>query len=341
MKKQIVSAIVLAGMIASSQAFASDARELVMGKGGAGAYSTDGGSFYYESAYNIFYNPAYINDFKNWAIFEKGNGNDGASAGFVTSMMNWNMGVFFNRNNEWNTLRTLGATTLANNSTDVMFGGDMGVKWGLGLKYGHGEGGGVKSKDLTVRVGAEVSGLDPFVRFKAIGKDEAAAGETKYKDIGFGARYHFGEWTPYAAYDMYKVQPAATGETKYNTLVVGVGRETKLTEGARLVYALYWMNAKTTTAGVETKSNTIPLDMAVEADAASWLTVRGGLAHQLNGAGLTTARLGGSFHLAKADLDYAFGNSAPGTAPGAPTADSENIGFDSGTFHKVSLRYSW
>lgn len=333
MKKRIVSALVLAGMIAASSAFASNARNLVMGTGGAANYS-NGGSFYYEDAYNFFYNPAYVNDYKNWAIIEKGTGSDASSFGFVSSMMNFNLGMFFNRN---------AALRTGTNALDVMVGGDMGVKWGLGLTYGNRKLAADGSQNnLDVRVGISAMGFDPFLHFQAIGADKAAGADvTKYTGFGGGLRYHYGEWTPYAAINSTKTKTVATGvEPKTTTWTLGLGRETKLAEGARLVYALYHSHGDTDTTGVKTaKLSETPIDMSIEADALSWLTLRGGVHHVLiGGDGSTTARVGGTFHVAKVDVDYAFGN---GNLTGGNTPDSSDVGFDSGTFHQIGMRYSW
>jgi len=359
MKKQIVSAIVLAGMIATSSAFASDARELVMGFGGAQFYSQGGGTFFYDNAYNFFYNPAYVNDFKNFAIFEKGTSNvsgTDANGGFVTSMMNFNFGLFVNRNaalTDWSGSGLTG--TIGTNALDVMFGGDAGVKWGLGLTYaGDSTSAFKKQTDLDLRAGVSVAGFDPFASFKIIGEDKVTGVKTnKYTNFGGGLRYHYGEWVPYGFYRTAKGKVEAAGtDTKRDTWAVGLGRETKIAEGARLVYSLYWAQAqqKTTPATSTLHAQQLPIDMAVESDVLSWLTLRGGLAHTFIGSDTigimpkrTLARVGGTFHIAKVDVDYAFGN-GNGAATGAGTdviADSQDVGFDSGTFHKVSLRYSW
>ncbi len=337
MNKRIVSALVLAGMIASTSAFASNAREMVMGTGGAANYS-DGGSFYYEDAYNFFYNPAYVNDYKNWAIFEKGTGNDGASFGFVSSMMNMNMGLFFNRN---------AALYTGTNAVDLMLGGDMGVKWGLGLTYGNRKLANDSSQNsLDVRLGVTASGFDPFLHFLVMGNDKTAGADSiKRNSFGGGLRYHYGEWTPYAAIQTKKVTTVATSaEDKTTFWVAGLGRETKLAEGARLVYSLYYDagKVKSSPAGTETKTSELPIDMAIEADALSWLTLRGGVNHVLvGGDGHTTARIGGTFHVAKVDVDYAFGNTSSSGGTTSTTVDSSDVGFDSGTFHSVAMRYSW
>lgn len=349
MNKRIVSAIVLAGMITSTSAFASRARQTVMGTGGAAAVSGLG-SFYYDHAYNFFYNPAYINDYKNWVIVEKANGGGDASFGFVSSMMNFNMGLFFNREGGTAPLTQAGAARNMR-PIDLMIGGDAGVKWGLGIQYAGNDntGGAVtdKSTDMSVRLGASFSGLDPFVNYRVIGKDENGAGTDtgEYDGYGVGARYHFGEWTPYAHYGMNEAKALPSGvKSEATTLTVGIGRESKLAEGARLVYALYYQSTKTEStapgSAAEVSSNTLPLEMAVEADALSWLTIRGGVSHSIMTKGVanqTLARIGGTFHVGKVDLDYAFGNT--GATP--TVADGQNLGFDSDTFHQVAMRYSW
>jgi hypothetical protein len=317
---------------------------MVLGQGGAEFVSgANTGSFYYEDAYNFFYNAAYVNDYKNWVIVEKGTNTD-AMFGVVTSMMNFNLGIFANR--------TTGLAPGARfeDPIEIMFGGDAGVKWGLGAQYQQAGTGAEKARELNLRAGLSINGLDPFIGYRVIGKDEAGPTVTKYKGYNAGLRYHFGEWTPYAAYVNSETEaptPAASSEAK--TWLVGVGRETKLAEGARLVYALYYANTKTEAGVTSRKTNTLPMNVGVEADALSWLTLRAGVAYTVAGnqGRNTTGRLGGTFHVSKVDLDYAFGNDT-GAAPavgGATTTssspDTANIGFDSGTFHRVALRYSW
>lgn len=352
MNNRIISALVLAGMIASTSAFASRARNAVMGQGGAQSVSGQG-SFFYDDAYNFFYNPAYVNDYKNWVIMEKGDATssttDRASFGFVTSMMNFNMGIFFNR------AGGIANTANTKQPIDLIFGGDTGVKWGVSLQYAQNivpnavtAGENDKGSELNARVGISMNGLDPYISYRVIGKTQVAGVDAeKYKGYGAGLRYHFGEWTPYAAYNMNKKETATAGsedEDKTTSFLVGVGRETKLAEGARLVYSIYYVNSTNTVKDIvagtesEAKGNALPIELAVEADALTWLTLRGGVTHTLVGTTnkTTTARVGGTFHVGKVDLDYAFGNSAAATS-----IDSADIGFDSGTFHQVAMRYSW
>lgn len=345
MNKRIISALVLAGMITSSAAFASKGRELVLGHGGSTT-----GSFFYDTETNMFYNPSYVNDSKNWLQFEK-NG----EFGLVTSMMNLNMGLWLNR---FDGTQNISSGTNAN-VIDFLVGGDMGVKWGLGINYGQQDAiVGAASSDtntfMAARLGAQFSGFDPFVGFTVSGERKVGT-ITKthtYKGMNAGFRYHYGEWTPYAVYNTTTDKTEAVGatvasESKTTSMVAGLGREAKLAEGVRLMYALFYSNTGRKIADVKDPSGTItalPVNVGVEADALSWLTLRAGATQTLIGTGATratTARVGGSFHIAKVDVDYAFGNSSSTGGTSSVTPDSTDVGFDSGTFHKVGLHYSW
>src|SRR4051812_7704424 len=84
----------------NNNAFAARAHLAVMGTGDAGLLGNafnSGGSFYYDDAYNMFYNPAYVNDFRNWATIEKFNGSASAMGGFATKISNMYLGLFVNR----------------------------------------------------------------------------------------------------------------------------------------------------------------------------------------------------------------------------------------------------
>src|SRR5262245_16818165 len=101
MSKRILAVALALGILATSNAFASRSRTAVLGTGDAGLY-LNAGSFFYDDARNIFYNPSYVNDFKNWGIIEKSNYVSGAAAtqvgttaegGFVTSLSSFNLGA--------------------------------------------------------------------------------------------------------------------------------------------------------------------------------------------------------------------------------------------------------
>ncbi len=374
MKTRMISMLALVAIVAgSTDAFASRARVNVMGQGDAGFILNSSGSMYYDDMYNIFYNPAYVNDFKNWVIVEKGSATGTNEGGFVTSFMGVNVGAFFNRVDAFNF--TSGATATANNSVlrpiDLVVGGDHGVKWGLGLTYAKSKGDAVtagKQNHLTARAGVMVADFAPFVSYRIKGEDKTNdANKTKANDMTIGVKYQYGEWSPYAAYRTFKHETtAASVTTKDNSLtamLIGAGRNTKIGENARLVYNLAYarLTAKDIGASASKSARTvIPVDFAIEGDVASWITVRAGLQYRLMDrvAGATNAaivggtaaksgsqadntggRIGATFHVSKLDIDWAFGSNS--ASAGAANLDTDTVGFDSGTFSNLSVSYKW
>jgi hypothetical protein len=338
MKKSIIALLLALSFTAGSDAFASRARLLVTGTGDAGMILDGaGGSFYTEDAYNMFYNPSYVNDYKDWGIIERsqtGAVADNPFGGFVTSMMNTNVGVFFNRTTYLPTFST--ATRAAMRPIELMVGGDHGVKWGLGLAYARaGTVQGV-SQDLTLRLGAQFDGFDPFLTYKIMGKEKAGTADNKFKDMMAGFRYHWGEWVPYAAYR----QTKTNGNTQANSWGLGMGRNTKVAEGVKLNYGFgFWRTGK------RTGQSVVPIDLSVEGDATSWLTLRAGLNYRLydqiaktTQTDASTGRLGATFKWNKLSMDWAVGT---GAGVGAEALDAPTFGFDSQFFAATSLQYSW
>src|SRR5690606_29246712 len=127
------------GMIAGSNAHASRARLLVHGTGDAGAIlgtAGDNGSFFVDDAYNMFYNPSYLIDGKNWAIVEHLNGAATAMGGFTMDIASFKLAMFMNRQAAIATTGAgYGAGATPIRPIEVLFAGDTGVKWGVGASY--------------------------------------------------------------------------------------------------------------------------------------------------------------------------------------------------------------
>lgn len=318
MTKQIVA--VLALSLISSSAFASQAKNLVTGGGDKGLIlGASGlyGSFYTNDDYNMFYNPAFINGQKNWAIVE----NQAGNAGFVTGMGAYNVGVFFNRAGN-------SAVTNGGQNIDVLVGGDMGVKWGFGLHQSLSQNASNPAATTTLKAGVVVADFEPFVSYDL----KNTTGTVESNDMTVGTRYHYGDWTPYVAYRT--VKAVSTQANAQTHMGLGVGRMAKMGD-IHMDYAVSYWSAKLAT---DVKGYVVPVNVTFSADAASWLTVRAGFAHDLRGknlAGTITqasgTTLGGTFHLGKADLDMVVGD----------TGANGQFGFDQDLFANAGLTYRW
>jgi hypothetical protein len=307
MTKKIVA--VLALSLVASNAFASQAKNIVTGGGDAGNILCGNGmcgSFYTNDEYNMFWNPAFINGQKNWAIIENG-ANSGTSAGFVTNMGAVNVGAFFNR-----------PVLNGGQALDLVVGGDMGAKWGIGLTQTLSQDNANKASSTIIKAGVVVADFEPFVSYAA---KNTANGTTDSSDFTVGTRYHYGEWTPYAAYRDSDANGSVWG--------LGLGRNAKMGD-VSMDYSLSYWN---TDAGYN-----LPLALTFTADAASWLAVRAGFQHALRGAGGTTTTLGGTIKLGKADLDMVVGQGGNGeTTISGPSS----FGFSDNLFANAGLTYRW
>jgi hypothetical protein len=368
MSKRILAVTLAFGILATSNAFASRARVSVLGTGDAGAFIT-GGSLFYDDARNIFYNPSYVNDFKNWGIIEKSNGvatgvqagtASQAEGGFVSSMGSFNLGVYLNR------LSAIGhagaSTNFANmRPLEVYFGGDMGnAKWGLGLDYASASAGGQSNTQMNLKAGAQVADFEPFGWITLIGADKIATGGgdgNKFKSMGLGLRYKMGEWIPYGGWSQMKITPAGGTDIKSSSWLVGLGRSTKIGEGSRMNYSVSIVRATNGGASAPTDVSgrtVIPVNVSVEADANGWLTARAGLSHNVydrattvgsgdasTGAN-TTGRLGFGIHVGKADLDFAVGKSGTAFARAESTElDAQVFDISNAFFSQASVSYHW
>jgi hypothetical protein len=329
--------VVAATLVGANSAFASRGRLEVLGTSNPIGL-IDRGSFYVDDNNNIFYNPAQINNFKNWAAVEKNNGGAEAEGGFATQVAGFNLGIYMNR----------GEYVVAPQSVrpiDIIFGGDMGVKWGVGATIGgsrQGEDAGTSLLDL--RVGAEVSGFEPFANFRIMGTTSTVPGDAddvKVGDMGVGFRYKYGEWVPFLAWRQQSLKVGtADSDTTDSVLGLGVGRNSKVAEGVRLNYAVSLQRAMKGSVG--TNTNIVPLEVSAEADATSWLVVRAGLGYRLldrtanvTNNPATTGKFGATINMGKASLDWAIAKG------GVNTTTSQSFDFADHFFSVASLNYRW
>jgi hypothetical protein len=373
-KRSFLVLMVLSLFAVSNESHASRARLIVMGSGDAGMFLDSaitaagtpayggGGSMFYNDPYNMFYNPAYVNDYKDWAIVEKSNfvgpnattAGTTAQGGFVMSMFNFNIGLFMNRIDGVRTLSAASAT--ATRPIELIIGADMGIKWGLGVMVAsRSTSSTVTDQIITVKAGVSVADFEPFAHFSVGGQDQTA-GTNNHQAMSFGMRYHWGEWTPYAAFRQDKTTTVTTSfDNRTEAWGVGLGRESKVAEGVKTMYSLSFMRATSTLVSAPDHSM-VPINFAVEGEAASWLTLRAGVTYAFydksggNSVGdTTTGRLGASIKVGKAALDFAFA-SAPLTIAGAAneasgitaqSVDAQRFDMGAGLFTAASLSYKW
>ncbi len=380
MSKRILLVVLVLGAIGASNAYASRARDLVLGTGDAGVVLGTGGSsgtFYTDDAYNMFYNPAYVNDYKNWAIIEKSNYSQGATGtttgttaqgGFVTGLGNFNLGVFLNRQDG---LQDAVYTYQGRmRPIDVLLGGDWNaIKWGVGFSYAaatsadpNNSANTTTARDYVVKAGAEYMDFDPFVQWRFSGADNSIGTTPNNKMLELGARYHWGEWTPFAVYKY----TSYNSQTDYRAYGIGVGRTTKVADMAKLAYSIAYFrqavgvqNVSSNSTAVSVPNNgsgtqgsrtVVPLNISVEGDPATWLTLRAGLGYnfmdnvnQTTVADNTFGRIGATIHASKLDFDFAVGQAA-GTNPsneGATDTNSQSFDISHQFFTAGSIQYHW
>jgi len=333
-----------------SQSFASRARVLVMGSGDGGVYLDsfgNGGSFSWESPYNIFYNPAYINDHFDWAIVEKSNfpGNT-AQGGFVSSLLKYRFGLYLNRVGQ---LPSAYFHEQDMRPVDIMFGKENEtLKWGVSVHWGSARIAKKSNHDLSVRMGIKWFGLEPWVGGKIIGRDEFSGEILKNSKIDGGFRYRWGEWTPYLAYKT----ETLTGTSRAHTYGIGLSRNTEIAEGVEAHYAFsYWR----VTNSVRT---VVPIEIGVEGEVTSWLKLRGGLefrwvdqSNNTTASDPTYVRVGASFIYDYLDFDWVVGKSNSLTTVGTTTTtnvqetadatNSQNFDITNGFFTAASVTYKW
>lgn len=279
---------------------------------------------------------------------------------------------------------------------DLLFGGDTGIKWGAKLTWAYNRNQGIATQaqddlEATSRywhaaIGAQVMGFEPFFgttlssKFQRNNTDKSNAAADVLDDMNAGVRYKYEAWTPYVTYRMFRragngvgVQDTTTttGDTQVQTsmkvLGIGVGHDTKIADGVHLLKNIGWYyNSVVDTAGNtfsnrDYKDYVMPLNFALEADAASWLTLRAGAEYHLwnerkfaslatslqtdataakdkkaSQAGISSVRIGSTFKFGKLHIDSAFGSGGANQ-----TDQNQAIGFDANTFAFVSLTYNW
>ncbi|WP_127716555.1 hypothetical protein [Halobacteriovorax sp. HLS] len=296
MKKQILIATGLA--VLSTSAFASKARLEALGQ------NDDRGSFYVEDARNIFRNASKVNTFKNYIVTEWGTDNaaaDTAAAphaegGFFREMGSFAYGLYLGSDiDSENANRT--NYQAQDNDLDLFFGGDMGVQWGARLHYASGKNettGTFKKEHSNLGLGLGMTMGDIEAYANMILSDESKGGASagdkfEANGLNIGAAYNFAGNKFFVDYDKSgydNTVSAVKTENELTTLTVGVGRIHEVSSTARLnmdvAYVASTEKVKPASATFgEIKNSTLPVTLGFEADATSWLVLRGSVSQNV------------------------------------------------------------
>jgi hypothetical protein len=350
MKKNV---LVIAGLaVLSTSAFASKARMEALGQ------NTARGSEYISDSRDVFRNAAYLNDTKNYLVTEWGTAAHAADAstapraegGFFREMGSFAYGLYLGNNEAHdytNRTNAAGKFLTQDNALDLFLAGDMGVKWGARVHYAHSTDEATdtwtkKNTAFGLGLGVEAGDLEAHVNADLSDKSEggAAAGDVwKLKpSFNAGVGYKWSGVTFFADYDTYKYEMSGTtaSTTKGHTISVGAGRIHEINPTARLFTDARLVLDQVETTG-KTKTNTLPVTLGFEADATSWLTLRGNV-HQnvilgetkdANGkkqskANSTTVDAGATLNFGKLKVDGVVGTTGADRAGGAATVGQKS-----------------
>ncbi|HRK03381.1 MAG TPA: hypothetical protein PLH57_12030, partial [Oligoflexia bacterium] len=210
--------------------------------------------------------------------------------------------VFAGNNNVLNTRRAL----------DLLVGGDHGFKWGAKLTWAYNRDQSIATQaqddlEATARywhlaLGGQYMGFEPFLgttfstRFERNNNDRSAAATDVLEDMNIGLRYRYESWTPYLTYRHYRRSGNGPGISDPTTTVgdtqvqghmkimgIGVGKSAMIAKGVDLLANLgfyYTPSGDSTNTNLiyrEMKQYVLPLNLGVEADVATWFTLRAGV----------------------------------------------------------------
>lgn len=353
MKKHLVVATGLA--LLSTSAYATKARMEALGQ------HTIRGSHYISDSRNIFGNPADLNEMKNYVVTEFGEDSSTATpepqGGFFREVGSFAYGFYlgFEDEDTYSAARTTAGYKSQDNTLDFFFAGDMGIQWGARLHYASvsdeavtgASSTTIKAENSTLGLGLGVNAgpisleANVGVKDESEGRTAGLAGDKWENETSFDivGKYKIGAITTFAEYykNGYQDKRSGTVTTKQedSKMVLGLGHIHEVTSTSRVFTdaSLSIVEGKTTASGTvsaDTKVTTLPLTIGFEAEAKSWLTLRGSVQqnvflgsskNELNGgkatsiANSTNISAGATLNFGKLKVDGVIGKEDVGTTP--------------------------
>ena len=238
--------LVLSLIVLSTPAFASRARLESLGE-------SKNGSFFIDDSRNMFFNPAFINNYKKKMFLEFGaktgtatsnaadaTNNTKPEGGFTNTFGDFSYGVYMGHEsdrtlNAIQTINGIGETfSTPNNALDFFFGGDAGVKWGVTVEYAGNESktSGVTKNfsQLITRLGVIAGQAQGFATVGIISKAVGGASATDELDgklaLDIGGTFNFTDNdTVFAKYTMNgsNLKPGAVQAVEINNMSIEAG----------------------------------------------------------------------------------------------------------------------
>ena len=304
MKKLVIAAAFLG--LSTQVAHATKARLIALGQ-------DKDGSYYLQDSRNFNLNPASINDMGHYAVVETGATGLGvntnietdtatkAEGGVFFGMGNLNYGGYLGNESDTAVLvksivaKNASAMPQSDNVVEVMVGGKNAVNWGVLFGTGANkdeQGSATKeNKALYTRFGVSKDNWEAFAGTSLQGESEDKINNLKYDgDAAYqlGATYNFNDMTAFARYqtiDWKQVASSVSTKGSYNEIKVGVARIHELSATDRMFMEVRYekLGAELKFASGTASADTyyVPLVVGYEAQANSWLTLRGSITHFL------------------------------------------------------------
>jgi hypothetical protein len=344
-------------LLAGPASFASRARMQALNQ------DTTMGSSYIQDTRNILMRPNEAAAMPDFATFEAGTtaySSLPAQGGFSRSTGNMKFGLLLGIDNFFNTALAGSAIySQVNNPFELIFAGGEDLKWGVGLEYGMTENKVAMVKSTMMALNAGVSNemfsfnLSSDVGSKgentsAVGNDQSVKpnylmAEATYK-LGSGMSV----FLDYSNSKTTTESGGATTDVKGSEAELGFANVLDIDTANRFFYAISYDTTTTDTGAVNGKTdhNSIPLVIGVEADATSWMILRGSVKQSVlidttktvetdsNGTNTTRVAAGLGLRMNKFLFDAAFEDLVSGTS---------NTGKINGTklFSTASLTYTF
>jgi len=316
MKRQLTVALGL--MVLATPVMASKARLEALGEDNFGSY-------FINDNRNQFLNPAQINNHKDLVTFEFGSTGDGtngadtvktpkAIGGVNKAYGNMVYGLYFGDATPSSSVVRSQVGPAANlqeqNPIDLFVGGDAGIKWGANVTYDAYDGGSGTSRLVTnalrVRGGAIMGDTQAHAQVSIKGDAKNYQGqEVEGKSSYFaGVAHALNSTTYFADYKSIGAEINNGAQPKYDwdftEARLGAGRVERLNDKANMFAKIHVGRRTIENNQADVESYVLPINIGLETEATSWLTLRASIGHNVWSKTETDPKAGGksSVHVA-------------------------------------------